>query len=99
MWCEIVHADRVLRAWVRNPQVHVSAVSLFEQQKNEHRPYSLEEIERLKAWFLKYNPKGYMAIFFKEDSRHRLFEMGWPFQPDPAVVRERLPTPDRIIRN
>jgi hypothetical protein len=98
LW-EMVHADRVLRAFLRDPNVHVCDVSLFECQKDEHRPYTNAEIEHLKSRFRQYNWTGYLKLFHKEDREHHTFETGWPGQPDPALIGEFLPPPDRIEGN
>jgi hypothetical protein len=65
VFCELLHISIVLRGWLKDANKPICELSRFHGEKRT-RPYSTEEIARMKAFMLKHNWIGYMTLFCRE---------------------------------
>jgi hypothetical protein len=100
MQLELIHASRVLRAWRDDPTRHVSDVSLFASQRHQRRPYSEEEISRLKELVRRHAWTEYIRIFYVDGDLYYRFAVAEPRGLSHPKCRETtglLQTPKLVI--
>ena len=94
MYVAMMALSSILRAWVKTPRKPIFLLNINHSSEDRKRPYSPEEITRMKRFLLENNWAGFIAIFCKDDDTGNHWQHAWP----PQYRSRQLANPDCIQR-
>ncbi len=68
MYIELLAVEHAFRAWLRNPKAPANQLSLFLGDERD-RPFTQEEILRMREFLKRHAPDTYRRMFSDEESR------------------------------
>ena len=76
MWVELLAYDLILRRWLANPRAsrrEIGVLSAWESSDpNNDKPPSTETMTRIKSFYKKHAPSGYLKLFTNEGERGQI---------------------------
>jgi hypothetical protein len=61
----LLAVQHALRAWLRNPETPINQITLNFAEKRD-RPYTKEEIQKMRDFFKRHAPNIYLRMFYGE---------------------------------